>query len=180
VIFPRLYITFRARPETLTVLLSVPFALVGGIWLMWALGHHLSVAVAIGFIALAGVAAETGVVMLIYLDSAWQAVKNECQRSGRRPQIADLHAAIMEGAVERVRPKMMTVVAIMAGLLPILWSAGTGSEVMSRIAAPMVGGMVSSTALTLAVIPAIYALVKQREIAAAGGMEAAGRQVPTD
>jgi Cu(I)/Ag(I) efflux system membrane protein CusA/SilA len=122
------------------------------------------VAVAVGFIALAGVAAETGVIMLIYLDHAWEAVKKKCRDSERHPTIADLYEAIMEGAVERVRPKMMTVVAIMAGLLPIMWGSGTGSEVMSRIAAPMVGGMVSSTVLTLAVIPAIYALVKQWRI----------------
>jgi Cu(I)/Ag(I) efflux system membrane protein CusA/SilA len=107
------------------------------------------------------VAAETGVVMLIYLDHAWEAVKATCRESGRSPNVSDLYAAVMEGAVERVRPKMMTVVAIMAGLLPIMWGTGTGSEVMSRIAAPMVGGMISSTVLTLAVIPAIYALVKQ-------------------
>ncbi len=118
-------------------------------------------AVAVGFIALAGVAAETGVVMLIYLDHAWQAVKEICRAAGRAPNLDDLYAAVMEGAVERVRPKMMTVVAIMAGLLPILWGTGTGSEVMSRIAAPMVGGMISSTVLTLAVIPAIYALVQE-------------------
>ncbi|MDR0576768.1 MAG: CusA/CzcA family heavy metal efflux RND transporter [Candidatus Accumulibacter sp.] len=162
-IFLLLYLNFRRMTETLIVMLSVPFALVGGVWLIWALGYHMSVAVAVGFIALAGVAAETGVVMLIYLDHAWEAVRRGCRQAGRAPEIADLHAAIMEGAVERVRPKMMTVVAIMAGLLPILWSTGAGSEVMSRIAAPMVGGMVSSTILTLAVIPAIYALVKQGE-----------------
>jgi Cu(I)/Ag(I) efflux system membrane protein CusA/SilA len=160
-IFLLLYLNFRRITETLIVMLSVPFALVGGVWLMWALGYNLSVAVAVGFIALAGVAAETGVIMLIYLDHAWEAVKQTCRSAGREPGINDLYAAVMEGAVERVRPKMMTVVAIMAGLLPILWGSGTGSEVMSRIAAPMVGGMVSSTVLTLAVIPAIYALVKQ-------------------
>ncbi|MER2600838.1 MAG: efflux RND transporter permease subunit, partial [Candidatus Competibacter phosphatis] len=120
-----------------------------------------SVAVAVGFIALAGVAAETGVVMLIYLDHAWKELKTKRRAEGQVPGLADLYEAIMEGAVERVRPKMMTVVAIMAGLLPIMWGTGTGSEVMSRIAAPMVGGMISSTVLTLAVIPAIYALVKQ-------------------
>jgi Cu(I)/Ag(I) efflux system membrane protein CusA/SilA len=119
------------------------------------------VAVAVGFIALAGVAAETGVVMLIYLDHAWEAVKATDAALLGAPPTSDLYAAVMEGAVERVRPKMMTVVAIMAGLLPIMWGTGTGSEVMSRIAAPMVGGMISSTVLTLAVIPAIYALVKQ-------------------
>jgi len=161
IIFLLLYLNFRRLTETLIVMLSVPFALVGGVWLMWLLGYNLSVAVAVGFIALAGVAAETGVVMLIYLDHAWEAVKTQCRDEGRAPGVGDLYAAVMEGAVERVRPKMMTVVAIMAGLLPIMWGTGTGSEVMSRIAAPMVGGMISSTVLTLAVIPAIYGLVKQ-------------------
>ena len=160
-IFLLLYLNFRRLTETLIVMLSVPFALVGGVWLMWILGYNMSVAVAVGFIALAGVAASTGVVMLIYLDHAWEAVKVKCRASGTTPNAGDLYEAVMEGAVERVRPKMMTVVAIMAGLLPILWGTGTGSEVMSRIAAPMVGGMVSSTVLTLAVIPALYALVKQ-------------------
>jgi Cu(I)/Ag(I) efflux system membrane protein CusA/SilA len=161
IIFLLLYLNFRRITETLIVMLSVPFALVGGIWLMWWLGYNLSVAVAVGFIALAGVAAETGVIMLIYLDHAWEAIKVKRRAEGREPGVADLYEAVMEGAVERVRPKMMTVVAIMAGLLPIMWGTGTGSEVMSRIAAPMVGGMISSTVLTLAVIPAIYALVKQ-------------------
>ena len=164
IIFLLLYLNFRRITETLIVMLSVPFALVGGIWLMWLLDYNLSVAAAIGFIALAGVAAETGVIMLIYLDHAWTAVQAKCASEGRRPQPADLYAAIMEGAVERVRPKMMTVTAIMAGLLPILWGTGTGAEVMSRIAAPMVGGMISSTILTLAVIPAIYALLKFRRL----------------
>ena len=160
-IFLLLYLNFKRLTETLIVMLSVPFALVGGIWLMWLLDYNLSVAVVVGFIALAGVAAETGVIMLIYLDHAWVAVKAKCRAAGRAPNVDDLYEAVMEGAVERVRPKMMTVVAIMAGLLPIMWGTGTGSEVMSRIAAPMVGGMISSTVLTLAVIPAIYALVKQ-------------------
>jgi Cu(I)/Ag(I) efflux system membrane protein CusA/SilA len=159
-IFLLLYLNFRRLTETLIVMLSVPFALVGGVWLMWLLGYNLSVAVAVGFIALAGVAAETGVVMLIYLDHAWEAAKQKSALAGRRPDAKDLYGAVMEGAVERVRPKLMTVVAIMAGLLPIMWSSGAGSEVMRRIAAPMVGGMISSTILTLAVIPAIYALVK--------------------
>ncbi len=165
VIFVLLYLNFRRLTETLIVMLSVPFALVGGVWLMWALGYNLSVAVAVGFIALAGVAAETGVVMLIYLDQAWARVRAERTATGGQPGAADLYAAVMEGAVERVRPKMMTVVAIMAGLLPIMWSTGAGSEVMRRIAAPMVGGMISSTVLTLVVIPAIYALVKARALA---------------
>lgn len=153
-----LYLNFRRMTETLIVMLSVPFALVGGVWLIWWLGYNVSVAVAVGFIALAGVAAETGVVMLIYLEHAWERIRKE----RAQPTASDLYEAVMEGAVERVRPKMMTVVAIMAGLLPIMWSTGTGSEVMRRIAAPMVGGMISSTILTLAVIPAIYALVKGR------------------
>jgi len=168
-IFLLLYLNFRRLTETLIVMLSVPFALVGGVWLMWALGYNVSVAVAVGFIALAGVAAETGVVMLIYLDHAWSAAKARCREEGREPGPADLYGAVMEGAVERVRPKMMTVVAIMAGLLPIMWGTGTGSEVMSRIAAPMVGGMISSTVLTLGVIPALFALVK------AWGMRRASR-----
>jgi Cu(I)/Ag(I) efflux system membrane protein CusA/SilA len=163
-IFLLLYLNFRRLTETLIVMLSVPFALVGGVWLMWLLNYNLSVAVAVGFIALAGVAAETGVVMLIYLDHAWREAQARCAAQGRAPAPADLYAAVMEGAVERVRPKMMTVVAIMAGLLPILWGTGTGSEVMSRIAAPMVGGMLSSTVLTLAVIPALYAWVKQWQL----------------
>jgi Cu(I)/Ag(I) efflux system membrane protein CusA/SilA len=160
-IFLLLYLNFKRMTETLIVMASVPFALVGGVWLMWVLHYNLSVAVAVGFIALAGVAAETGVVMLIYLDHAWEDVKARCRALGEKPTVHHLYDAVMEGAVERVRPKMMTVVAIMAGLLPIMWSTGTGSEVTSRIAAPMVGGMVSSTVLTLVVIPAIYALVKQ-------------------
>ncbi len=164
IIFLLLYLNFRRIAETLIVMLSVPFALVGGVWLMALLGYNLSVAAAIGFIALAGVAAETGVVMLIYLDHAWERTQTHCAAAGTAPTAADLYAAVMEGAVERVRPKMMTVTAIMAGLLPILWGTGTGSEVMSRIAAPMVGGMVSSTVLTLAVIPAIYALLKGRGV----------------
>jgi Cu(I)/Ag(I) efflux system membrane protein CusA/SilA len=160
VIFLLLYLNFRALAETLIVMLSVPFALVGGLWLLWWLGFNLSVAVAVGFIALAGVAAETGVVMLIYLDHALAELRARRASEGVPFTRVDLQAAIMSGAVERVRPKMMTVVAIMAGLLPIMWSSGTGSEVMQRIAVPMIGGMVSSTLLTLIVIPAIYGLVK--------------------
>jgi len=159
-IFLLLYLNFRALTETLIVMLSLPFALVGGIWLMWWLGFNTSVAVAVGFIALAGVAAETGVIMLIYLDHALTDVKARCAAEKRAFTRNDLHAAIMFGAVERVRPKMMTVVAIMAGLLPILWSTGAGSEVMQRIAVPMIGGMISSTILTLVVIPAVYGIVK--------------------
>jgi Cu(I)/Ag(I) efflux system membrane protein CusA/SilA len=158
IIFLLLYLNFRTLTETLIVMLSVPFALVGGLWLLWRLGFNLSVAV--GFIALAGVAAETGVVMLIYLDHALAELRARREAEGRPFTRDDLHAAIMSGAVERVRPKMMTVIAIMAGLLPIMWSSGTGSEVMQRIAVPMIGGMVSSTLLTLIVIPAIYGIIK--------------------
>jgi Cu(I)/Ag(I) efflux system membrane protein CusA/SilA len=160
IIFLLLYLNFRRLTETLIVMLSLPFALVGGMWLLWWLGFNLSVAVAVGFIALAGVAAETGVVMLIYLDHAAREIQARCAAEVRPYTRNDLYEAIMVGAVERVRPKMMTVVAIMAGLLPIMWSTGTGSEVMQRIAVPMIGGMVSSTLLTLVVIPAIYGLVK--------------------
>ncbi|NDK52783.1 efflux RND transporter permease subunit [Rhizobium laguerreae] len=159
-IFLLLYLNFKRLTETLIVMLSLPFALVGGIWLMWWLGFNASVAVAVGFIALAGVAAETGVIMLIYLDHAMKEQREACEQEGRPFSKLDLNRAIMVGAVERVRPKMMTVVAIMAGLVPILWRTGTGSEIMQRIAVPMIGGMVSSTLLTLIVIPAVYGLVK--------------------
>jgi copper/silver efflux system protein len=164
-IFLLLYLNFRKLTETLIIMLSLPFALVGGIWLMWWFGFNMSVAVAVGFIALAGVAAETGVVMLIYLEQAMMEVKEARRREGRGLTRADLHEAIMLGAAERVRPKMMTVVAIMAGLVPILWSTGAGSEIMRRIAVPMIGGMISSTVLTLVVIPAIYAIVKGWQLA---------------
>ena len=160
IIFLLLYVNFGRLAETLIVMLSLPFALVGGLWFMYLLGYNASVAVAIGFIALAGVAAETGVVMILYLDRALAKIRAQRESQGEPLTADDIRAAVMEGAVERVRPKMMTVVAIMAGLLPIMWSTGTGSEVMRRIAAPMIGGMVSSTLLTLIVIPAIYALVK--------------------
>ncbi len=164
IIFLLLYLNFKRITETLIVMLSLPFSLVGGVWLMYWLDYNLSVAVVVGFIALAGVAAETGVVMLIYLDHALENIKAKKAAEGKLPDSFDLYDAIREGAVERVRPKMMTVVAIMAGLLPIMWGTGTGSEVMRRIAAPMVGGMVSSTLLTLIVIPVIYALVKNRQL----------------
>jgi Cu(I)/Ag(I) efflux system membrane protein CusA/SilA len=167
IIFLLLYFNFKSVGETLIVMASLPFALVGGIWFIYALGYNWSVAVAIGFIALAGVAAETGVVMLVYLDNAWKARL----ASGERPTPRDLYDAVVEGAVERVRPKMMTVTAIMAGLLPILWGNGTGASVMKRIAAPMVGGMISSTVLTLIVIPAVYSVWKERPLHAV---------VPTD
>ncbi len=157
-IFLLLYLNFRSLGASLIVMLSLPFALVGGMWFLYLLGYHWSVAVAVGFIALAGVAAETGVVMLLYLDQAWT------ERQGPGATVGDLYRAVVDGAVERVRPKMMTVTAIMAGLLPILWGNGAGASVMKRIAAPMVGGMISSTVLTLVVIPAVYSLWKEREV----------------
>jgi copper/silver efflux system protein len=156
-----LWLNFRKLSDTLIVMLSLPFALAGGFWLMWAMGFNMSVAAAVGFIALAGVAAETGVVMLIYLNNALKEARAEAgERALTR---AELMGAVMKGAVERVRPKMMTVCAIMAGLVPILWATGTGSEIMQRIAVPMIGGMVSSTVLTLAVIPALFLLVHGRK-----------------
>lgn len=164
IIFLLLYFNFKSVAESAIVMLSLPFALVGGVWLMWLLDYNLSVATAIGFVALAGVAAETGVIMLLYLDQAYAHRRTRGLLHGR----ADVDAAIEHGAVERVRPKMMTVTAIIAGLLPILWSQGTGADMMKRIAAPMVGGMVSSTLLTLIVIPAIYSLWKEREVRRAG------------
>ncbi len=166
IIFLLLYFNFNSVGETLIVMASLPFALVGGIWFVWALGYNWSVAVAIGFIALSGVAAETGVVMLIYLDQAWKHQLATRAAEGRQPSVGDLYTAVIEGAVERVRPKMMTVTAIMAGLLPILWGNGTGASVMKRIAAPMVGGMISSTVLTLVVIPAVYSMWKERGVRA--------------
>ena len=162
IIFVLLYLNFQSVAKSLIVLLSVPFSLVGGIWLLDLLDYNLSVAVWVGIIALAGVAAETGVVMIVYLDEVYERRLREGLMSSQR----DLYDAIIEGAVQRVRPKMMTVMAIIAGLLPIMWSHGTGADVMKRIAAPMIGGMVTSTILTLAVIPAIYALWRAREVKA--------------
>jgi Cu(I)/Ag(I) efflux system membrane protein CusA/SilA len=157
IIFLLLYFNFKNISESLIIMLSVPFSLTGGLWLMYLLDYDMSVAVGVGFIALAGVAAETGVVMLIYLDISYQKFK---EKYGAQFNRKHLQEAIEEGAALRVRPKMMTVVAIMAGLMPIMWSHGTGSQVMKRIAAPMVGGMVSATVLTLIVVPAIYGLWK--------------------
>jgi Cu(I)/Ag(I) efflux system membrane protein CusA/SilA len=153
-----LYLNFGSLTKSLIVLLSVPFAAIGAIWYLDYLGYNLSVAVWVGIIALAGVAAETGVVMLVYLDEAYE----RRVREGRMATVQDLREAIMEGAVQRVRPKMMTVAAIMGGLLPIMWTTGTGADVMKRIAAPMIGGMVSSTILTLIVIPVLYFIWKRR------------------
>jgi Cu(I)/Ag(I) efflux system membrane protein CusA/SilA len=161
IIFLLLFLNFRSVTESLIVMLSLPFALLGGIWLLWILDYNLSVAAWVGFIALAGVAAETGVVMLLYLDLAYHRRVLAGTMRGR----ADVFAAVREGAVERVRPKMMTVSAITLGLLPILWGHGTGASVMKRIAAPMVGGMASATVMTLVVIPALYSIWRERQLA---------------
>jgi Cu(I)/Ag(I) efflux system membrane protein CusA/SilA len=152
IIFVLLYLTFREVTEALLIMATLPFALVGGVWLMWALGYHLSVAAGIGFIALAGVAAEFGVIMLLYLRHAIA----ERQASGEPLTAAALDEALRAGAVLRVRPKAMTVAVILAGLLPILIGHGTGSEVMSRIAAPMIGGMITAPLLSLFLLPAVY------------------------
>jgi Cu(I)/Ag(I) efflux system membrane protein CusA/SilA len=155
-----LYLNFRSLAKSLLVLLSVPFAVIGAFWYLHYLGYNLSVAVWVGIIALAGVAAETGVIMLVYLDEAFE----RRVRAGRMATRQDLFEAILEGAAQRVRPVMMTVSAIIGGLLPIMWTTGTGADVMKRIAAPMIGGMVTSTVLTLLVIPVIYSLWRGRAV----------------
>ena len=159
-IFLLLFMHFRSVTESLIVMLSIPFALTGGIWLMYLSGYNLSVAVAVGFIALAGLAAETGVVMLVYLDETL----GRWKKDGRLKNIADLKAVITEGAADRVRPKLMTVATTTFGLLPIMFGSETGARVMKRIAAPMVGGLVSSTVLTLVILPAVYLVWKRREL----------------
>jgi Cu(I)/Ag(I) efflux system membrane protein CusA/SilA len=160
IIFVLLYLTFRRADEAFLILASVPFALVGGFWLLFALNHAVSIASAVGFIALAGVAAEFGVVMLLYLKHAWEARL----AAGEAASEATLLEALREGAVLRVRPKAMTVAVVMAGLLPIMVGTGTGSEVMQRIAAPMVGGMVTAPLLSMFVIPAAFLLLRRREL----------------
>jgi Cu(I)/Ag(I) efflux system membrane protein CusA/SilA len=156
IIFVLLYLIFRRFDEALLIMATLPFALVGGVWFLWLLGHNLSVASVVGFIALAGVAAEFGVIMLIYLKHAWQ----ERVDAGRVDE-PSLLEAIREGAVLRVRPKAMTVATIVAGLLPLFWGMGTGSEVMQRIAAPMIGGMISAPLLSLLVVPVVYRLMRR-------------------
>ena len=157
IIFVLLYLTFRRYDEALLVMASLPFALVGGIWLLYLLGHNVSVASAVGFIALAGVAAEFGVIMLLFLRQAW-----DDELAHGRSGAVHLLEAIRRGAVLRVRPKAMTVAVIIAGLLPIMWGTGTGSEVMQRIAAPMIGGMITAPLLSLFVIPAAYLVIRRR------------------
>jgi Cu(I)/Ag(I) efflux system membrane protein CusA/SilA len=168
IIFVLLFLNFGNLTESVIVMLSLPFAMVGGIWLMYLLDYNMSIAVGVGFIALGGLAAETGVVMLIYLDHAFHDLK---RLKGKDIERDDVGRAVVVGAVERVRPKMMTVVSTMVGLLPIMWATGAGSQTMKRIAAPMVGGMVSSTILTLVVIPAIFALWKEWEVRSAAASE---------
>ena len=157
IIFVLLVMAFKRIDEALLIMATLPFALIGGIWLLWGLDYNLSVAAAVGFIALAGVAAEFGVIMLLYLKQAWQ-LRVDAGSTGS----ADLLDAIREGAVQRVRPKAMTVAVILAGLLPIMWGSGTGSEVMQRIAAPMVGGMISAPLLSMFVVPAAFLLMRRR------------------
>jgi Cu(I)/Ag(I) efflux system membrane protein CusA/SilA len=153
-----LYLVFGRLDEALLIMGTLPLALIGGFWLLYALGFNLSVAGVVGFIALAGVAAEFGVIMLLYLKQAWS------EREARGDtSVSALLDAIQEGAVQRVRPKAMTVAVILAGLIPIMWSHGTGSEVMQRIAAPMVGGMVTAPLLSLFVVPAVYLLIRKRQ-----------------
>jgi Cu(I)/Ag(I) efflux system membrane protein CusA/SilA len=161
-----LYMNFRRFGDVAVILGSLPFALTGGVWLLYLLGYHMSIAVAVGFIALAGVATETGVVMLLYLNQAWERRTEAARRAGRPLDEADVRESIVEGALLRLRPKLMTVLTIIVGLLPIMWGSGTGSEVMRRIAAPMVGGMASATLLTLVVIPAVFLLWKRRGLRA--------------
>jgi Cu(I)/Ag(I) efflux system membrane protein CusA/SilA len=174
VIFVLLYLAFRRADEALLIMLAVPFALVGGYWLLWLLGYATSVATAVGFIALAGVAAEFGVVMLLYLRHAWEA-----RLARGEPATMDtLRAAIEEGAVLRVRPKAMTVAVIMAGLLPIMLSSGTGAEVMQRIAAPMIGGMITAPLLSMLVIPAAYLLLRGRSLRGARAASPSAAIVP--
>ncbi len=162
IIFVLLYITFRRVDEALLIMATLPLALIGGFWLLFMLGHNISVASAVGFIALAGVSAEFGVIMLLYLKQAWDARLAD----GQAPSLELLMDAIREGAVLRVRPKAMTVAVIIAGLLPIMFGAGTGSEVMQRIAAPMVGGMITAPLLSMFVIPVAYLLCACRALEA--------------
>ncbi|WON73682.1 CusA/CzcA family heavy metal efflux RND transporter [Nitrosospira sp. Is2] len=160
-VFLLVYLNFSRLTETLIVMLSVPFSAVGGIWLMYLLDYNLSIAAAVGFIGLAGVAAESGMVMLAFLDRAFARITAERKAAGEKITVDDLYEALVKGAVHRIRPVMMTIVGSVVGLFPVMFSSGTGSEVMRRIAAPMVGGMVSATILTLIVFPAVYALAKE-------------------
>jgi copper/silver efflux system protein len=160
IILLMLYFNFHSLAETGIVLLSLPFAITGSLWTLFLLRYHLSAAVWVGIIALAGLAAETGVVMIVYLDEAF----HRHQREGKMKTLDDLFDAITEGAVQRIRPKLMTVMCILMGLLPLMWAHGSGSDVMRRIAAPMIGGVITSTILTLEIVPAIYSFWRQRQL----------------
>lgn len=159
-----LYLNFRSFTEVFIIMATLPLAMIGGIWLMYLEGFNFSVAVGVGFIALAGVAVEIGVIMLVYLNQAYKAQVEAASKMGKSLSIEQLKQAILEGAGLRVRPVMMTVATIVIGLLPVLYGTGTGSEVMSRIAAPMVGGMFSAIVLTLLVLPAVYLLWRKRNL----------------
>ena len=160
-----LFLNFRNFTDVALILGSLPFALVGGVWLLWALDYNLSIAAAVGFIALAGVAAETGVVMILYLNLAWARRKALAAAEARPLTEDDVRESVIEGALLRLRPKLMTVLTIIVGLLPVMWGTGTGSEVMRRIAAPMVGGMASALVLTLVVIPSVFLLIRRHGLA---------------
>ncbi|GAK19261.1 cobalt-zinc-cadmium resistance protein CzcA [Vibrio sp. JCM 19053] len=159
-----LYFSFRRVGEVMIIMLTLPLAMVGGLWLMHYLGYNLSIAVGVGFIALAGVAVEIGVIMLVYLNQAWHYTKLDAKEQSKSLNEDDLSNSIREGAGLRVRPVMMTVLTVIIGLIPIMYGEGTGSEVMQRIAAPMIGGMASALLLTLLVLPAIFKLWKTREL----------------
>ncbi|SFQ80972.1 efflux RND transporter permease subunit, partial [Donghicola eburneus] len=156
-----LFMAFRRMTEVAIILAALPVALAGGVWLIWYLGFDLSVAVLVGFIALAGVAVETAIVMLLYLNLAWDKRIRQARDTGIYLTRHDIEEAVFEGALLRVRPKVMTVATIFAGLIPIMYGTATGSEIMSRIAAPMIGGMATATLLTLFVIPALFVIWKQ-------------------
>ena len=158
IIFVLIFLNTQSVTKTVIVLLAVPFSLVGSFWLLYLLGYNMSIAVWVGIIALAGLDAETGVVMLLYLDLAYE----QWKREGRLKTRADLNESIMHGAVKRIRPKIMTVSVILAGLIPIMFSHGTGADIMKRIAAPMVGGVITSTILELIIYPAIYEIWRSR------------------
>ncbi|MCG8529403.1 MAG: efflux RND transporter permease subunit, partial [Desulfovibrionales bacterium] len=160
VIFVLLYIHFGNFTEVIMVMAGLPFALVGGFWLIYVLGYNLSVAVGVGFIALAGLSAETGIVMLVYLDEVYLRFKSQ----GQMVSPSDLRLAVVEGAVDRVRPKIMTVATTLFGLLPVMYGTGAGSQIMKRIAAPMVGGLISSTLVTLVILPVVYHIWKSRDL----------------
>jgi Cu(I)/Ag(I) efflux system membrane protein CusA/SilA len=157
-IFVLLYMNTRSAVKASIVMLAVPFSLIGAVWYLWLLGYHISIAVWVGMIALMGLDAETGVFMLLFLDLAYY----EAVRNGKMRTYEDLREAIIHGAVKRLRPKMMTVVAAMMGLIPIMWSLGSGADMMKRIAAPMIGGLVTSFILELLVYPPVYAIWKWR------------------